>query len=151
LRDSPEDAFEFGGQDHLVSEYVKDEVFSPLPAELQTFAVQTSILDELCGPICDAVLARRGSAAAIRRLARLTPLLIPMDRAHSCYRWHALVKEALGCELRCTDHELERTLRLRAAAWYSETGDEERAIDQCSAAGDAKLTGDLLWRNVLAY
>ena len=151
IRESPEDALEFGGQHHLVSEYVKDEVLATLPAELQTFAVRTSILDEVSGPICDRMLQRRGSAAAIRELARVTPLLVPTDRAHTRYRWHALVRETLGTELRCTDPELERTLRLRAAAWYSETGDAERAIDQCSVAGEAKLTGDLLWRNLLGY
>ena len=77
--------------------------------------------------------------------------MVPLDRAHRSYRWHTLVKEALGTELRCTNPELERTLRLRAAGWYSESGDGERAIDQSSAAGDAELTGDLLWRNILAY
>ncbi len=151
LRESPEDALEFGGQHHLVAEYVNDEVLATLPDELQTFAVRTSMLDEVSGPLCDRVLERRGSAAAIRELARITPLLVPTDRAHTRYRWHALVREALAIELGCTDPELERTLRLRAAAWYSETGDTERAIDQCSVAGQAELTGDLLWRNLLGY
>lgn len=151
LRGSPQDVLEFGGQHHVVSEYLKDEVFAALPATLRTFAVQTSVLDELSGPICDAVLARRDSAATIQRLARRTALLVPTDRTHRCYRWHALVRESLGTELRSTDPELERTLRLRAAAWYSESGSGEQAIDQSSAAGDAELTGDLLWRNLLTY
>jgi LuxR family maltose regulon positive regulatory protein len=151
LRDGSGDSAEFGGQHHLVSAYLKDEVFAALPAGLQTFAVRTSLLDQLCGPICDAVLQRRGSAGMIRRLAQGTPLLVPSDRAHRWYRWHTLVREALGSELRCADPELERTLRLRAARWYSESGDGELAIDQSSSAGEAQLTGDLLWRDVLTY
>lgn len=151
MRESPEDAVEFGGRHHLVSEYVTDEVIATLSAELRAFAVQTSVLDELSGPICDRVLQRQDSGAAIRRLARVTPLLVPTDGAHTCYRWHALVREALRTELACTDPELKRTLRLRAAEWYSEAGDTDRAIDQCSLAGEAELTGDLLWRNLLAY
>lgn len=151
LRESPQGAIDVHGEDHLVSEYVRDEVLAPLPAELQTFALQTSVLEELGGPICDAVLRRCGSGSAIRKLAAATPLLLPMDRAHRRYRWHTLVREVLGSELQCTDPELERTLRLRAAAWYADSGDVERAIDQCSAAGEAELTGDLLWPNVLTY
>lgn len=151
MRESPQDTVEFDGQHHLVSEYVKDEVLASLPSELQAFAIRTSMLDELSGPICDRVLERRDSAAAIQRLARGTSLLLPKDRAHTSYRWHTLVREALGAELARTDHELERTLRLRAAAWYSETGDTERALDQCSLAAEAELTGDLLWPNLLAY
>jgi LuxR family maltose regulon positive regulatory protein len=151
MRETSQDAVEFDGQHHLVSEYLKDEVLAGFPAELQRFALRTSMLDELSGPICDRLLQRRDSAAAIRRLARSTTLLLPKDRAHTCYRWHTLVKEALGAELGRTDPGLERTLRLRAAAWYSETGDTERALDQCSLAADAELTGDLLWRNLLPY
>jgi LuxR family maltose regulon positive regulatory protein len=42
-------------------------------------------------------------------------------------------------------------LRLRAGSWYSSHGETRRAIAQTAAAGDATLTGELLWRNALRY
>jgi LuxR family transcriptional regulator, maltose regulon positive regulatory protein len=151
LREDPETLDEFGGQHHLMSEYLWDEVLGALPDETISFAMRTSVLDELSGPVCDEVLGRHGSAAALRRLARDTPLLVPVDPAHQSYRWHRLVREALTAELLRIEPELEPGLRLRAGQWYSSCGDKRRAISQAAAAGDAALTGELLWPDVLRY
>jgi LuxR family maltose regulon positive regulatory protein len=141
----------FAGDHHLVSEYLRDEVLDELPESLIQFAVRASVLDELSGPICDATLDRRGSALALRRLAERNPLLLPIDGAHRAYRWHNLLGEALRSELRRIEPELESSLRLRASGWYASHGDTQRAIAQAAAAGDATLTGDLLWREILSY
>lgn len=151
LRQEPERLVDFGGQHHLLSEYLRDEVLTALPSALKRFAVRTSVLDELSGPICDVVLERRGSGAVLGKLARANPLLVPIDPSHETYRWHTSMREALRAELRRTHPELEAGLRLRASGWYSRRGDTRRAIDQTAAAGDAELTGALLWRNILAY
>jgi LuxR family transcriptional regulator, maltose regulon positive regulatory protein len=151
LREDPEALAHFDGQHHLVSEYLEEEVLCALPRDAMSFAVRTSVLDELSGPVCDVVLERRGSAVALRRLARANPLLVPVDPAHHCYRWHTLVREALTAELRQREPELEPALRLRAGGWYSGCGDASRAIGQAAAAGDAELTGELLWQNIMRY
>ena len=78
-----------------MSEYLDDEVFSPLRPRLRQFAVRTSILDELDGQACAAVLGRPGSAALLAELARTSPSLAPVDSSHLRYRWHPLVREAL--------------------------------------------------------
>ena len=46
----------FSGSNRFVVDYLVEEVLSRLPAHLQTFVLQTSILDRLCGPLCDALL-----------------------------------------------------------------------------------------------
>jgi LuxR family transcriptional regulator, maltose regulon positive regulatory protein len=151
LREDPDGLAGFGGDHHLMSEYLRDEVLAALPEDLVSFAVRTSVLDELSGPICDAMLERRGSATVLGQLARANPLLIAVDPAHHRYRWHGLMNEALRAELTRIEPELEPVLRLRASGWYSACGDTQRAIDQTAGAGDPTLTGDLLWRNVLSY
>jgi LuxR family transcriptional regulator, maltose regulon positive regulatory protein len=151
LREDPEGLVDFGGQHHLLSEYLRDEVLAALPRREMSFAVRTSVLDELSGPLCDEVLDRRGSALALERLARATPLLVPVDPTHQRYRWHTLVREALNAELRRLEPELEPELRLRAGSWYSSRGESQRAIAQAAAAGDGALTGELLWPNALGY
>ncbi len=46
----------FAGSHRLVLDYLAEEVLDRLPRHMQTFLLQTSVLDRLCGPLCDAVL-----------------------------------------------------------------------------------------------
>ncbi|TMM02067.1 MAG: hypothetical protein E6G05_09385, partial [Actinobacteria bacterium] len=150
-REEPEALAGFGGDHHLLFEYLWDEVLAPLPAELISFSVRTSVLDELSGMSCDSVLDQQGSAVLLERLSRLTPLLTPVDPAHHRYRWHRLMREALRARLERIEPELELSLRLRASGWYSGRGDTRRATDQAAAARDAQLTGELLWPHILDH
>ena len=46
----------FTGSHHFVLDYLVEEVLQQQSARVQTFLLRTSILDRLCGPLCDAVL-----------------------------------------------------------------------------------------------
>src|SRR5207253_7550400 len=46
----------FTGSHHFVMDYLVEEVLQQQPESVQTFLLRTSILDRLCGPLCDAVL-----------------------------------------------------------------------------------------------
>ena len=151
LREDPEAVSGFGGDHHLVAEYLRDEVLAALAPDLLDFSVHSSVLEELSGPVCDKVLQRRGSAVLLARLARESPLLVPVDSAHHRYRWHRIMGEALRAELECGEPNRGPALRLRASGWYSQRGDVQRAIDQTAAAGEAAMTGELLWANILGY
>ena len=72
MRERPGNGAEerFTGNDHLLAEYLRDDVFSAVPDDLRDFLLRTSVLDELSGPVCDDLLERRGSAQALARLAR---------------------------------------------------------------------------------
>jgi LuxR family maltose regulon positive regulatory protein len=141
----------FAGDDHLIAQYLQDEVLGALSPELMSFAVRTSVLPEVSGPICDAVLGERGSAIMLARLAGATPLFIALDPAHERYRWHRLVRQTLLAELRRTESELKTRLHRRASFWHSSNGNADHAINHAVAAGDAELTGDLLWSKVPTY
>ena len=45
----------FAGSHHFVLDYLVEEVLQRQPERVRTFLLQTSILDRLCGPLCDAV------------------------------------------------------------------------------------------------
>jgi LuxR family transcriptional regulator, maltose regulon positive regulatory protein len=139
------------GDDHHLAEYFRDEVLSVLPPDLTEFAVRTSVLDELSGPVCDAVLETRGSALTLRRLEDAVPLLLPLDSAHEVFRWHGLFRDALGAELRRTAPELVRALHERACAWYKGRGETDQAIAHAVYARDLVHTGDLLWASIVGY
>jgi LuxR family transcriptional regulator, maltose regulon positive regulatory protein len=139
------------GDDHHLAEYFRDEVLSVLPSDLSEFAVRTSVLDDLSGPVCDAVLGTRGSALMLTRLERAAPLLRPVDPAHEVFRWHGLFRDALGAELRRTAPELVRDLHERACAWYEAQGATDQAIAHAVSARDLVHVGDLLWASIVAY
>ena len=46
----------FTGSHHFVLDYLMEEVLGQQSESVQTFLLRTSILDRLCGPLCDAVL-----------------------------------------------------------------------------------------------
>src|SRR5207248_2659490 len=46
----------FTGSHHFVLDYLVEEVLQQQPESIQNFLLRTSILDRLCGPLCDAVL-----------------------------------------------------------------------------------------------
>jgi len=139
------------GDDHRLAEYFRDEVLSVLPPDLTEFAVRTSVLEELSGPLCDAILDRRGSARLLGRLEEASPLLRPVDPAHERYRWHGLFRDTLGAELRRSAPELVQGLHDRASSWYEARGDTDRAIAHAVHAHDLLRTGDLLWGGIVAY
>jgi LuxR family transcriptional regulator, maltose regulon positive regulatory protein len=139
------------GDDYRLAEYLRDEVFSGWPSGLLDFATRTSVLDELSGPLCDAVLDRKRSASRLDELARATSLLRPLDPAREAYRWHTLVRDALRARLRRTDPDLARVLHARASGWHRARGETDRAIAHAVYARDPVLTGDLLWAGIVGY
>ncbi len=135
----------FGGDDHLFAEYVRDEVLERLPRPALTFLRRASILDELSGEACDAVLGVRRSAVRISQLADSSQLLEPVDAAHERYRWHPLLRELMNAELRHREPELVPELHAAASSWYVDQGDLDAAITHAVAAGDVSRVGGLLW------
>jgi LuxR family maltose regulon positive regulatory protein len=141
----------FGGNDHRVAEYFRDEVLSSARPEMVRFALRTAVLDELTGPACDAVLQTSGSSTILAKLAGLNPFLVPLDESHDTFRWHRMFREALLSELRRAQPKLLPQLNLRASAWFEARGDIDRAIHHAAWALDAELVSRLLWPNILRY
>jgi LuxR family transcriptional regulator, maltose regulon positive regulatory protein len=140
----------FGGDDRLLSDYLRDELLAAVDEERLVFLESTSVLDELSGPVCDAVLERTGSGSVLRDMSRSNLLVVPLDNADGAYRYHALLADVLQAELRRSEPRREAELHRRASDWYAGAGDEERAIDHAIAAGDVARAGALLWTTAAA-
>ena len=140
-----------GGDDHLFSDYFGVELLASLPPQMLGFLSQSSVLDRLSGPLCDEVLGRERSAAMLAVLARRNVPLRPLDPRHEWYRLHGLFREMLQTHLRRSQPEIAPTLHRRAAAWYRDAGDIDRALDHAAAAGDLDCTGELLWENLRGF
>lgn len=96
----------FTGTNRYVLDYLLEEVFARLPAHLQRFLLQTSVLERLSGPICDAVLGvetQSGdsySQLLLRELEQRQLFLVPLDTEWRWYRYHHLFAEAMRARLR---------------------------------------------------
>ena len=58
----------FAGSHHYIVDYLVEEVLSRQPEEVQSFLQQTSILDQMNGPLCDALTQRTDGQAMLERL-----------------------------------------------------------------------------------
>jgi LuxR family maltose regulon positive regulatory protein len=149
--DLPAAVARFGGDDAIVSEYLRDEVLSELDPDTVSFLRRSSILERLSGPVCDAVLRRRGSGQLLSSLASTRLLLVPLDRRQESYRCHSLLGEMLQADLRRLEPEEERRLHSRASDWYARRAVFDRAVHHAVAAGDTDRAADLLGTRAPAY
>jgi LuxR family transcriptional regulator, maltose regulon positive regulatory protein len=134
----------FGGDDRLVSEYLEAEFLARISRRQRAFLTRTAVLERMCGPLCDEVLEREGSAEVLAGLARSNLLLVPLDRRGQWYRYHHLLRDTLLAGLERTEPGLIPVLRRRATAWCLRNGLPEQALEYSIAAGDAEAAAGLV-------
>jgi LuxR family transcriptional regulator, maltose regulon positive regulatory protein len=130
---------EMTGKHRFISDYLGQEVLSGLPEDLRRFLLQTSILDRLSGPLCDAVTGETNGQAALERLERANLFLVPLDETRDWYRYHRLFADFLRGELSRRNPELVADLHNRAARWHLEFDLPEQAYNHALAADDQEL------------
>jgi LuxR family maltose regulon positive regulatory protein len=139
------DALRFRGDDRVMADYLRSEFLDRLTEEQVTFLTRTSVLDRMCGPLCDAVLHASGSADVLEALERSNLLLVALDRRREWYRYHQLFRDLLRTELVRREPDVLERLHRRAAAWYERHGLTEFAIAHAQAGGDAKRAARLVY------
>lgn len=136
--------FTFTGDDVFMGDYLRSELLDRVSAAEASFLTQASVLDRMCGSLCDAVLDRKGSERVLEELERRNLLVVPLDRHREWYRYHHLLRDLLQSELRRRDPDLVQDLHFRAAAWYEANAMPEAAIEHAQAAGDYDRVARLL-------
>ena len=140
----PVGAAAFNGDDRFVSEYFHLELLSRLPPEEATFLKHTSVLDRMCGGLCDAVLQTTRSAQTLDTLARTNSFLVPLDRRGEWYRYHHLFGELLRTELERSEPEVVPELNARAMAWCIANDRTEEAVVYGRAADERSTVASLV-------
>ena len=80
----------FAGDDRYIVDYLAEEVLQRQPDHVRSFLLQTSILDRLTGPLCDAVSGQDGGKVTLAALERGNLFLVPLDDRRQWYRYHHL-------------------------------------------------------------
>jgi LuxR family transcriptional regulator, maltose regulon positive regulatory protein len=147
LRERPDPAAfleAFTGTHRYVLDYLSEEVLERQPDRVRTFLLQTSILERLSGPLCDAVTDRSDSQDLLEDLERANLFLIPLDAQRRWYRFHHLFSDLLRAELQRPGGGSIPELHRRAADWYQQHGLTDQAIRHASAAGDSARAARLV-------
>lgn len=141
----------FTGEHHYVLEYLIEEVVRRQPEPVQRFLMQTSILDRLCGPLCNAVTGESDGEAMLAHLRQRNLFIIPLDDEHHWHRYHQLFADLLGNLLRKEyPPEHIRELHRRACEWYAQNGLATEAVNHALAAPDFEQVAQLIERHSLA-
>jgi LuxR family maltose regulon positive regulatory protein len=137
-------AASFGGDDQLVSEYVESEFLDRISPRQREFLARTSVLERMCGPLCETVLDLPGAGAVLADVSRSNLLVVPLDRRGEWYRYHHLFRDMLLAELARLEPGLASVLRCRAASWCLRNGLAEEALEYSIAAEDVGTAADLI-------
>jgi len=136
----------FTGTHRYILDYLTEEVLSRQSEDIQSFLLQTSILDRLTGDLCDAITGQNNGQATLEALEQANLFLVPLDDERNLYRYHHLFGDMLSRHLRKVwpDHIPE--LHRRASAWYEQNDLRPAAIDHCLKAEDFEQAADLIER-----
>lgn len=142
---------DFGGGHRYLADYLAEEVFRRQPPEVQRFLLETSVLDRLSGPLCDAVWRENEegrvrdevspgsfsspSSFILQELERHNLFVVPLDDERRWYRYHHLFADFLRDRLQRTQPDLVAELHSRACAWYEQQGQLVEAVGHALAAG----------------
>ena len=151
----------FSGKDRHIVDYLLEEVFQQQSPENQAFLLQTSILDHLCGPLCDAVYDAGTSQsvlgvtvtptatgqATLEAFERSNLFILPLDNERRWYRYQHLFLEFLRERLQQLEPDLIPELHKRAAQWCLAQGSVDMAINHTLAAQDFEAAAALIEQN----
>jgi LuxR family maltose regulon positive regulatory protein len=136
---------DFTGSSRYIVDYLLDEVLAHRPEGTKDFLLQTSILDRMCGPLCDAILGRGetsplpASQTTLEQLEQANLFLVPLDDKRIWYRYHHLFGNLLRVRLKQSFSELMPELHRRASLWYEQEDMLSEAISHSLAAKDFEL------------
>lgn len=134
----------FKGDDRYIVDYLVEEVLQRQPDAVRSFLLETSILDRLSAPLCEAVTGQDDARATLQTLERANLFVVPLDDRREWYRYHHLFADVLRAHLTEREPEQLSALHSRASEWYAANGQSERAISHALAANDMPRAAGLV-------
>jgi ATP/maltotriose-dependent transcriptional regulator MalT len=128
----------FAGSHRFVLDYLTEEVLARQPEPLVGFLLETSVLERLSGPLCEAVTGRADSQQLLEEIERANLFVVPLDEVRGWWRYHHLFAELLRVRLQRERPERVPALHRAAAAWHEAHGLADEAVRHALAAGEAE-------------
>ena len=150
----------FTGSSRFIIDYLAEEVLERQSEEVRSFLLRTSILERMCGSLCDAVLNVNNDAVPLplvgspqlissqvmlEKLERSNMFIVPLDNERRWYRYHHLFADLLRQRLlqniaspaRAAESGVAE-LHVRASQWYEDNNLEIEAFHHAAAANDVE-------------
>ncbi len=138
VQDKPAFFERFSGEDKFIADYLTGDVLAGLSFPVQTFLLQTSILEVLSVPLCEFVTNQAGAQLILDQLMEANLFIRPLDNQGIWYRYHALFADLLRKRLQDKAEMHVHDLHLRASRWFEENDLIEFAIEHAIAGQDTQ-------------
>ena len=150
---------DFTGSHRYITDYLMEEVLRRQTEPVRNFLLQTSLLDRMCSPLCEAVLGggevnvQAGQAdfpptigdapaalhayqSILEYLEHANLFVVPLDDRRQWYRYHHLFSDVLRNRLVDTAPQRIVPIHQKAAQWFQANGFPEEALKHRIASGD---------------
>jgi len=134
----------FRGSDRYILDYLVEEVLQRQSDTVQAFLLQTSVLDRLTGPLCDAITDQDDGQTTLETLERANLFIVPLDNERQWYRYHRLFADLLRQRLLQSQPDQVSTLHRRASEWHEQNGFMGEAIEHALSAEDLERAAHLV-------
>ncbi len=141
---------EFSGTHRFILDYLIEEVLAHRSQEIQTFLLETSILEQMCAALCAATTGRTVANAqqCLDELAYANLFVILLDEDRHWYRYHHLFGDLLVARLKTEKPERMFELNRRASDWYEDNSEPRLAVEYALRAQDTQRAADLIERHI---
>ncbi|MEZ4672559.1 MAG: LuxR C-terminal-related transcriptional regulator [Anaerolineae bacterium] len=134
----------FTGSHRYILDYLTEEVLGRQSEEVTNFLLQTSILQRLCAPLCNAVTGRTDSQIILEQIEHSNLFLISLDDDRYWYRYHHLFGEMLLRRLHHIGSSSLKELHYRASFWLEHNGWIGEAVKHAISSGDTERVVELI-------
>jgi len=120
---------DFKGDNRYIMDYLMEEVLKNQTDDTKEFLLQTSLLEQMCAPLCNAVLNRNDSQLILEVLEKNNMFVIPLDDERKWYRYHHLFADLLKQRIQQKNQLLIYDIHNKACEWFGHNNMFNLAIE----------------------
>ena len=142
------------GDNRYIMDYLMEEVLKIQTVDINDFLLQTSLLEQMSAPLCNAVLNRIDSQLILETLEKNNMFVIPLDTERTWYKYHHLFADLLKQRLHLREKTAINELHNKASEWFNNNSMPILAIEHAIETGDFEKSilflGEIvetMWKN----
>ncbi|OFX87175.1 MAG: hypothetical protein A2W99_07510 [Bacteroidetes bacterium GWF2_33_16] len=142
------------GDNRYIMDYLMEEVLKNQTDDIKEFLLQTSILEQMSAPLCNAILNRNDSQLILELLEKNNMFVFPLDSERNWFRYHHLFADLLKQRLHLREKATVVELHNKAIEWFNTNSMPALAIEHAIETGNfeksIQLLGEIvepMWKN----
>ena len=142
------------GGNRYIMDYLMEEVLKIQTEDIKEFLLQTSIMEQMSAPLCNAVLNRNDSQLILEALEKNNMIVIPLDDDRNWYRYHHLFRDLLKHRLHPRGKAAIIELHNKTIEWFMDNSMPlfaiEHAIETENFEKSIQFLGEIvetMWKN----